>query len=73
VFTVHGTEEIPIDKLLSGRDSSASTRLAKITIDPTCCESMLRSLRALGINKTTLFPEAQSVADDLKRMYNITQ
>jgi len=49
------------------------TRLAKITIDPTCCKSMLRSLRALGINKTTLFPEAQSVADDLKRMYKITQ
>ena len=72
VFTVHGSDEIPIDNLLSVRDSSASTRLAKITIDPTCCERMLRSLRALGINKTTLFPEAQSVADDLKRMYKIT-
>jgi hypothetical protein len=72
VFTVHGAEETPLQELLAVGNSENPTRLGKILIDPTCCAPILRGLRALGITRTTLFPEAQSVSDDLKRLYRIS-
>jgi hypothetical protein len=72
VFTVHGAEETPLERLLTMDGPGSSGRLARILIDSSLSAQMLRSLRALGINRTTLFPEAQSVSDDLKRLYKIT-
>ena len=69
VFTVHGGDEVPIDELLANANPR---RLAPILIEPSACGGMLKDLRALGINKTTLFPEAQSVSDDLKRLYGVS-
>lgn len=73
VFTVHGTEETPINNLLTVGTVGSDARLAKIEIDPSSCREMLRALRALGIDKTALFPEAQSLAEDLKRQDNVTR
>ena len=69
---MHGAEETPLEALLTMDGPGSSGRLARILIDSSLSAAMLRSLRALGINKTTLFPEAQSVSDDLKRLYKIT-
>jgi hypothetical protein len=72
VFTLHGADEKPLDQLFAVGDSTNPTRLGKIRIDPQCCAPILRDLRALGVTKTTLFPEAQSVSDDLKRLYRLS-
>jgi hypothetical protein len=72
VFTVHGTEETPLELLLAGSGTKPA-RLAQVSIDAAHCVSMLRALRALGINKTSMFPEPQSVSEDLKRLYNISK
>jgi hypothetical protein len=53
-------------------DSADPRRLGKILIDPKHCETIHKDLRAIGINKTTLFPEAQSVSGDLKRLYHLS-
>jgi hypothetical protein len=71
VFTVHGVNEVPIDKLIEERIPEAEIRIGKITIDPVACRTLLRDLTAMGINQTTLFPEPASVASDLKRHYGV--
>lgn len=68
VFTIHGTDEVSLQQLFKDEHSP---RLAKLLIEPTVCHSMLRSLRALGVNETTLIPAAESVSKDLKRLYGI--
>jgi hypothetical protein len=57
--------------LLSIPDDAKPTRLARVLIEPAATGRIQRELRALGLTKTTLFPEAQSVAEDLKRLYKL--
>jgi hypothetical protein len=69
VFTVHGTEELPIDHVFRRSNTDGSSRIAKITIDPASCQQLLRDLVAVGVNQTAMFPEPGSVASDLVRHY----
>lgn len=67
-FTVHGTEEIPIFDLLvrEGRDGI----IARIDIESDK-HVLLGALGAMGVDRTALFPEPQSVAEDVKFFYGV--
>jgi len=40
-----------------------------IEIDPAARDAIWQELWALGINKVSIYPEPQSLAEDLKRAY----
>ena len=71
VFTVHGTDPTPIDTLPILDRRRRDSRLAKIVIPAGARLSLLRDLWAVGVNRTAIFPEPQSVADDLVRLYRV--
>lgn len=70
-FTVHGAEEQSINaldlKLKDGNDG-----LIRIDIDPSAIQRLGVELWAVGITKTLIYPEPQSLADDLKRLYEVS-
>ena len=69
-FTVHGVEEQPINRLgLKRKDGSDG--VLQINIDPSARLRIIDELWGLGISKTVIYPEPQSLADDLKRMYGV--
>lgn len=68
VFTVHGTEEVAIEKVF---DECPGGRIKKLLIDRGACASLSRDLTSLGISRGTLFPELSSLAGDLKRRYGV--
>jgi hypothetical protein len=72
VFTVHGVDEDPIDKVFAEHSREEQPKLQAIQIDPDACPRLLRQLRAMGVNQSTLFPEPESVAQDLKRFYHVS-
>lgn len=69
-FTVHGVCEVPINKLPVKRPDGAGG-VVRILIDPSARAQMVDELWGLGITKTVIFPEPQSLADDLRRMYGV--
>jgi len=69
VFTVHGIEETPIEVLFE--QSPKLHRIARIDVTSATGAAILDDLWALGVNHTALFPEPQSVAEDLKRAYRV--
>jgi hypothetical protein len=69
-FTVHGIDENPIEKLDLKRTAGDSACL-RIDIDPASCARLRDELWAVGMTKTLIYPEPQSLADDLKRMYGV--
>lgn len=72
VFTVHGADEIGIEEILRDEtDEQAGQSLTQLLIDPASCARLKDNLWAFGVNRSALFPEPQSVADDLKRLYNV--
>jgi hypothetical protein len=71
VFTVHGIDEIPIDSVFASASIDGTPSIARLLIDPTQCERLLRDLSAIGVNRTGLFPEPSSVASDLMRQYGV--
>jgi hypothetical protein len=71
VFTVHGTEEIPIDKIFRDAAGKNDAMIEKIEIAPESCSKIFEDLGVLGVNQTGLFPEPSSVASDLTRFYGV--
>lgn len=71
VFTVHGCDEVSLEKQLIAISPKGDERIAKIKIKPSARNSLIEDLWILGMNRTALFPEPQSVADDLKRAYEV--
>ncbi len=71
VFTIHGIEETPIEQLLLTASPTGDDKIAKISIEPTLRSKLRDDLWAFGLNQTTLFPEPQSVAEDLIRLYRV--
>jgi FRG domain len=70
VFTVHGIEEIPIDEIMRNSASVTSeARIARFCFDPASRSRLKRDLYCLGVSKAALFPEPQSVAEDLREQY----
>jgi len=70
-FTVHGTDEVPINHLQVNDTTTGAARIAQIVIDAASRDQLWADLWALGVTKTSIYPEPQSVADDLKRLYNV--
>lgn len=69
-FTVHGSDENPIDVIIQLTTSTgAEPKITKLLIEPAAVSRIVSDLHTLGVTKTALFPEPQSVADDLKRQY----
>jgi hypothetical protein len=69
VFTIHGIDEVPIDELMMTTAGTEEPRIARFCFDMALRESLRRDLYALGISKAAMFPEPQSVAEDLREMY----
>lgn len=70
VFTVHGTNETPLEGL-GIRDSSGREGLMRILIDPLKREDLLNNLWTLGYTVASTYPEPDSISADLKRMYQV--
>lgn len=70
VFTVHGIDETPINHL-DLKDTNGNDRIAIIRFPGAKREALRRDLFLLGITKTSIYPEPQSVADDLKRGFGL--
>jgi hypothetical protein len=70
VFTVHGKDETPIDDV-GVKNAAGEERLACIRIAAGARTQILDELWALGFNETATYPEATSVAADIKRMYGL--
>lgn len=68
-FTVHGIDETPINRLPLVAGDGTSARSICVEIDPAARDTMWAELWALGINKASIYPEPQSLAEDLKRAY----
>ena len=66
VFTIHGTEEVAIDDLMA---ASPDPRIARFCFDGAQQQELSRDLYAMGVSKSALFPEPQSVAEDLRQLY----
>ncbi|MBK6698402.1 MAG: FRG domain-containing protein [Saprospiraceae bacterium] len=71
VFTVHGTKSIPIERL-NLKDKDKLIRLKKLSIKESCVDELMEVLFALGFNKSSTYPEAGSVSEDILRMYNVS-
>lgn len=72
-FTIHGSREEPIDWFFrTSTPSGVEVKVTKILIDPTAVARIRSDLHTLGVTKSALFPEPQSVADDLKRQYGVS-
>lgn len=72
VFTLHGMEEKPLDAVmyeLAGEDCGA---ISAIKIAPDRVGEVTRQLRALGFDQSALFPEPDSIAQDLARVYRVS-
>lgn len=69
VFTVHGTDEIPLNKLPILVDGKY--RIAKIDVEPSSRLQLLDDLWTLGHTRTGTYPEADSVSADLMRLYRV--
>jgi hypothetical protein len=73
VFTVHGIDEKPIDQVFSEHNGDEEPQIECVEVDPAACPRLLKELRAMGINQYALFPEPESAAADLKRMYGVSK
>jgi hypothetical protein len=70
VFTVHGINETPLDEFVHARATDRpSIELIEIG-DP---RAVIKQLWALGMDQAALFPEPDSVAQDLLRAYRICE
>lgn len=69
VFTIHGTDEIPIDELMKKELTRDNSGIARFLFNGACRQELMEDLYCLGVCKAALFPEPQSVAEDLKRIY----
>jgi FRG domain len=66
VFTVHGSDDIGLEKLLTLKNE-----IDTILINSAKRTELLDDLWALGISDSVLFPEPHYVAQDLKREYGV--
>lgn len=68
VFTLHGTDPTPINHMKI-EDAIGVSKLLKIEIDNSAVDELLDILWTLGINKSSTYPEPNSVSEDVLKMY----
>lgn len=71
VFTVHGTEVVSLDTFLRAEASSDRPAIDVVWLEPGSAINIVRELRALGMDQAALFPEPDSVAQDMLRGYRL--
>ena len=71
VFTVHGMEQIPINHLPLTDKTGKETRIAKIMFKPSAIKKLRDELWTLGYSMTAIYPEPQSLADDLRKSFDV--
>jgi len=71
VFTVHGTDEVPLDKFIDSASGLGKPAIEKVQMARSATTEIVRQLRALGMDQSALFPEPDSVAQDLARAYRV--
>jgi len=71
VFTVHGIDEVPLDQFISSATDLRKKAIEKVKVAPAATTEIVRQLRALGMDQSALFPEPDSVAQDLARAYRV--
>jgi hypothetical protein len=64
IFTIHGHDKNSINQLASGKNSKI--KLAAITLNRSNLAKLWEELELTGINRSTLFPELDSVAHCVK-------
>jgi hypothetical protein len=69
-FTVHGVRATPINKL-PVRSRRGVSGVVQLRLDPKARSRLFDELWGVGINKTAIYPEPQSLAEDLRRMYGV--
>lgn len=70
-FTIHGTREIAIEHLFDRAGRRGSPFIARLLIGAARHDVMRAELAALGVDRTALFPEPQSISEDLKQLYAV--
>jgi hypothetical protein len=70
-FTIHGVKETPINRLPLKR-SGGEDGCLRVDIDPSALTQLRNQLWGVGVTKTLIYPEPQSLADDLKRLYEVS-
>jgi hypothetical protein len=68
-FTIHGSAEVPLNHLTLHDPAGAVRPIERLAIDPSARDRIWDELWALGLTKTAIYPEPQSLAEDLKRSY----
>ncbi|MFN0241543.1 MAG: FRG domain-containing protein [Planctomycetota bacterium] len=65
-FTLHGARNVCLRDLLIDSGDASLRMLSRINIDPAAIEALRSELALLGIQHSSLFPELQSVVEDIK-------
>ena len=66
-FTIQGRRKESLCVLVA--EAGIQYCLAAIDIDPSCQQSLLKELRILGVSHSTLFPDLDGLAKDLKSVF----
>jgi hypothetical protein len=69
VFTVHGMDRTPINHLPLTDHDARAPRIAKIIFRPSARQKLQDELWTLGISKVAIYPEPQSLADDIRKAF----
>ena len=70
VFTVHGMDRTPINHLPLSDHTTKTPRIAKIIVKQSAKPRLHDELLSLGISKVAIYPEPQSLADDLRKVFS---
>lgn len=68
-FTIHGTEEKDFESLFEGTSLASNNFLLKFVIPGNNCDSLLKELNSLGINKSSVFPDLEHLAKEMKNRF----
>jgi hypothetical protein len=71
VFTIHGSKEVPLEEIMCSAASDGEPRIVKLTFRKSARSRLRDEIWSLGVTKAALFPEPQSVAEDLKKAYGV--
>ncbi len=71
-FTVHGTSSTPVEQLFAQAKPELRERLVEIPILPAARDDLNSKLAGLGFGKSVLFPDLDSLVEDIKRAWGVT-
>jgi hypothetical protein len=66
---VHGADRTPLEQLLAKVRPKNAQRIAKIALRARERRHLLADLEVLGVTRSSLFPEPESVGREVKEQY----